>query len=297
MFGYYNVQTAELLDRVNWVTADMLNYQEVLEAMEGIDQVYHCAAIVSFDPAQRAAMIRSNTEGTANLVNAAIEQKIKKFLHVSSTAAVGKAPGQLSDESMIWTESKLNTGYSISKFHSEMEVWRGIEEGLNTVIVNPSIILGPGFWQHGSSSIFTKVDHGMKFYSYGMTGYVGIWDVVQAMVRLMESEISGERFLVTSENLTYREVFDMIAEALGRPKPHIEGTMFMSELAWRLDWMKSKLLGIGEHTFSKERVRAARHVAEFDNSKIKSALNMQFEDIETVVNRVAEFYRATEHGK
>jgi len=292
VFGYYSDKPAELLEKVKWIEADMRNYHDILDAMEGISEIYHCAAIVSFDPGERLNMIKSNTEGTANMVNAAIEYKVKKFVHVSSTSAIGKPPeGKLADETMIWTESKTNTGYSISKFKSEMEVWRGIEEGLNAVIVNPSIILGPGFWNHGSSSIFTKVDHGMKFYSYGMTGYVSVWDVVRAMLGLMESDISGERFLLTSENLTYREIFDKIAEALNRSKPTVEGTYFMAELAWRLDWIKSKLLGLGEHTFSKERVRAARNVAEFDNSKIREALGIEFEAIDTVIKKVSEFYK------
>jgi nucleoside-diphosphate-sugar epimerase len=294
VFSYYTDKPSEMMESANWIEADMLNYDDVLEATQGITEIYHCAAIVSFDPGQRAKMIHSNTEGTANIVNAAIENKIKKLVHVSSTSAIGKAPqGKLADETLIWTESKSNTGYSISKFKSEMEVWRAVQEGLNAVIVNPSIILGPGFWNHGSSSIFTKVDHGMKFYSHGMTGYVSVWDTVSAMIQLMESDLSGERFLVTSENLTYREIFDKVAEALNRPKPTVEGTYYMAELAWRLDWIKSKLLGFGEHTFSKERVRSARNVSRFDNSKIKGAIGIEFEGIDEVVKKVSEFYKKT----
>lgn len=292
VFSYYSDDPEALLKKVRWVDADILNYQEMLEAMEGIEEVYHCAAIVSFDPARRKEMINGNTEGTTNVVNAALEAGVRKLVHVSSTAAIGKPAGdQPADESMIWTEGKSNTGYSISKFRSEMEVWRGVQEGLNAVIVNPSIILGPGFWEHGSSSIFTKIDQGMKFYSNGVTGYVGVWDVVKAMVQLMDSAISGERFLVTSENKTYREVFDLVAETLERKKPHIEGTLFMSELAWRLDWIKSKILGIGEHTFTRERVRAARNVVYYDNSKIKEALGLESEPVEEVIRKVARYYR------
>lgn len=291
VFSYYTDKPEELIEQVRWVNADMLNYNDILEHMEGIDEVYHCAALVSFDPGMRIKMIRGNTEGTANIINAALEQKIRKLIHVSSTAALGQSSeGSLSDESMIWSESKSNTGYSISKFKSEMEVWRGIHEGLNAVIVNPSIILGPGFWQHGSSSIFTKIHHGMKFYSYGKTGYVSVWDVVNSMILLMESDISGERYLVSTENLTYKDLFDKVADEFNKARPHIEGTVFMAELAWRLDWIKSKLLGMGEHTFSKERVRSARKVVEYDNSKIKAALNFEFEAIDSVIKKVATYY-------
>ncbi len=292
VFGYYTDQPGKLIDNIRWVEADMMNYHEMMDAMEGVSEVYHCAAIVSFDPSKHAQMIKSNTDGTANLVNAALEHGIRKFLHVSSTAAIGKPVGDsLADEKLIWTESKSNTGYSISKFRSEMEVWRGIQEGLNAVIVNPSIILGPGFWDHGSSSIFKKIDKGLKFYSNGVTGYVGIWDVVSIMIHLMESDIAGERFLVTTENKTYREVFNMVADEMGRKRPTIEGTKFMSELAWRADWFFSKVFRIGEHTFTKERVRAARNVVRFDNSKVREALEYEFEPIDEVIKKVVEYYK------
>lgn len=292
VFGYYTNSPREMVEKVQWIEADMLNFQDMIEVMEGVDEVYHCAAIVSFDPSKHAEMIRSNTLGTANIVNAALENGIRKFVHVSSTAAIGKPVGEsLADETLIWTESKSNTGYSISKFRSEMEVWRGIQEGLNAVIVNPSIILGPGFWDHGSSSIFKKVDKGLKFYSNGITGYVGVWDVIEIMIRLMESDISGERYLVTSENLTYRQVFNRVADKMGRKKPSIEGTKFMSELAWRADWLMSKVLRIGEHTFTKERVRAARNIVKYNNSKIKNALDFSFDPVESVIKRVVDKYR------
>ncbi|MFC2079906.1 NAD-dependent epimerase/dehydratase family protein [Bacteroidota bacterium] len=295
IFKYYTKEPSELLDKVSWITADMLNYHDILEVMEGIDEVYHCAAIVSFDTAKRGSMIRSNRVGTANLVNAALECKVRKFIHVSSTAAIGKSYNDApANETMIWSEAQSTTGYSISKFHSEMEVWRGIQEGLNAAIINPSIILGPGFWQTGSSLIVSKVDHGMKFYSYGMTGYVGVWDVVKAMMNLMESSITGERFLVTSENLSYKDIFDKLADQLNKPKPTIEGTVFIAELAWRLDWVKSKIFGIGKHTFSKEGVRTAKNVTTFDNSKIKIALDFEFEPIDDVVKKVVHYYNESE---
>jgi len=289
VFNYYPKGKA-LFEKINWVDGDMLNYSDMLEAMEGVDQIYHCAAIVSFEPKMKIKMIASNTNGTANLVNAAIEKKIKKFLHVSSTSAIGKAPdGETANESMVWAEGKTNTGYSISKFRSEMEVWRGVEEGLNAVIVNPSIILGAGYWLRGSSSMFSTMDKGMKYYTHGTTGYVGVWDVVKAMTQLMESNISGERFLVTADNYSYKQIFDLIAEALNKPKPKVEATKLLAEIAWRGDKLKS-IFG-GAHTFTKERVRASRNVRRFDNRKVKEALGIEFEPVEDVIKRVADFYK------
>ena len=291
IFRYYTDEADELLSHIQWIEADMLNYPEVFEALEGIEKVYHCAATVSFDPAHRAKMIRDNTLGTENIVNAALERGIKKLLHVSSSSAIGKAPdASLANEGMIWTESPSNTGYSISKFRSEMEVWRGIQEGLNAVIVNPTIVLGPGFWNKGSSKIFSRVDKGLKYYSNGITGYVSVWDTVKASIILMKSDINGERYILSSENLTYRNVFDMVAEALGKQKPTVEGTQFLTELAWRADWVKSKLLRLGKLTFSKENIRVSRSVARFDNAKIKNAIDFEFEPIQTVVDRIADYY-------
>ena len=239
-------------------------------------------------------MIRNNTTGTANIVNACLETGVNKLIHVSSTSAIGNAgPNGIANETMVFVESKANTGYAISKFRSEMEVWRGIQEGLNAAIVNPSIILGPGFWNHGSSSIFTKIDKGLRFYSHGITGYVGVWDVVKAMIELMDSDISGERFLVTAENYTYREIFDKVADALERKRPDIEGTLLMSEMAWRMDWLKSRFFQIGEHTFTRERVRAARNIARFSNEKIKKKLDFEFEPVYSVIEKVASYYRKT----
>ena len=290
VFGYYTDSHDDLFSKIEWVDGDILNYADMLELLQGIDSVYHCAAMVSFDPTDRNRMIKNNRQGTANIVNAALERDVKKVCHVSSTSAIGQAPDdQLANESMIWAESKSNTGYSISKFKSEMEVWRAIEEGLSAVIVNPSIILGPGFWERGSSSIFSRVDKGLTFYSNGVTGYVGVWDVVKVMIRLMESDITGERFLVTAENLTYKEMLDMVADAMDKKRPAIEATRFMTELIWRLDWFRG-LFSPGERVFTRERIRAARHVARFDNNKVIKTIDFEFEPVKNVIEKVAAYY-------
>ncbi len=292
VLGYYNDDPEALLDKVNWVEGDLLNYEDVLRVTEGMECVYHCAAILSFDPKKKAMIIRNNIKLTANVVDACIENKVKKLLHVSSIAAVGRSTdGSLSDESLIWSELKSSTGYAISKFHSEMEVWRGIQEGLDAVIVNPSIILGPGFWEHGSSNIFTKIDRGLKFYSLGSTGYVGVWDVVGAMIRLMKSDISGERFILNSENLTYKDLFSKVADALGKPRPKIEASTYLLGIIWRLDWLKSKFPGMGEHVFTRARVRDAFTKLAFSNQKIIDSLGYQFESIDQVIGKIAAYYQ------
>ncbi|RPI41517.1 MAG: NAD-dependent epimerase/dehydratase family protein, partial [Bacteroidetes bacterium] len=174
VFSCYSDRSDELFSLIEWVETDLTNYVDVECVMVGIDQVFHCAATVSFRPGDRLYMIRYNTESTANIVNACLNLGVKRMLHVSSSSAIGAiADSEMpADETHIWNRTKSSTGYAISKFRSEMEVWRGMEEGLEAVIVNPTIILGPGYWDRGSSSIFSRVDGGLRFATPGTTGYV-----------------------------------------------------------------------------------------------------------------------------
>lgn len=289
VFSYYTDKADELFSKVEWMDADLM-YPESLEAVfENVDKVYHCAAYVSFDPRDRKSLINNNRIVTANIVNECLEHKNIRLLHVSSTSALGASPnGEAVTEKMMWTPDKMNTGYSISKFLSEMEVWRGIEEGLNAVIVNPSIILGPGFWHKGSSSMFSNIKKGLKYYMNGVTGYVGVEDVVKAMIAFMESDVSNERFLLSSENLSYREVFTMIAEELKVEPPMIEATPFLANLAWRLDAFRS-FFGT-KRVITKETVRVGNNIMEFSNEKVKERLGMEFESVREVIHKTALKY-------
>jgi len=287
VFGYYTGEADALFGRIRWVDVDLLDYAALLEVMEGIDRVYHCAATVSFERRHRNRMIRNNVEGTANVVNACLEKGNCRLLHVSSSSSIGHSPGgEPADESMIYAHSKTSTGYSISKFKSEMEVWRGIEHGLNAVIVNPTIILGPGYWHRGSSSMFPRVRKGLPFYAPGATGFVGVGDTVEAMVRLMDSEIQGERFILNSENLGYRELLGMIASAYGKKPPRIAINYELLMLLSRLD----RLAGIitGKRHITTEQVRAGFSVNGFSNARVKKAVGMEFTPIKQVVEFVAK---------
>lgn len=285
VFSYYPGDAAGLFNRIEWADAD-LNYPESLrEVMEGIEKVYHAAAFVSFDPRDRKKLIQNNREVTANVVNACLE-KNARLLHISSTSAVGPSVnGEAATENIIWTPGKTNSAYSVSKFLSEMEVWRGIEEGLDAVIINPSIILGPGFWHKGSSSIFSNIKKGLRFYMNGVTGYVGVEDVVKCMIALMDSTISRERFILSAENLSYKEIFTLIARELDVKPPSIEATSFMAGIAWRLDAFRA-LFG-GTRVITKEAVRAGKNKVYFSNEKIKAQLGIEFEPIEEVVKKIA----------
>ena len=291
IFSYYTNEADELFKLIDWIDIDLLNYAEVERVMIDIDQVYHCAALVSFQPGDRQKMIDFNVESTANIVNACLETSVDRLLHVSSSSAIGRAPeGFPADESKIWARTKSSTGYSVSKFKSEMEVWRGIEEGLNAVIVNPTIILGPGFWKRGSSSIFSRVDKGMKYATPGVTGYVGVQDVVTAMTKLMISDVSGERYIVNSGDFSYKEVFEMVAEALGKPrKLRVVAPNTLRMLA-RLDAAFGFFTG--KRRITSEQAKAAFSKARFSNEKLKDAVGLEFTPVKQVIERVAGYYRA-----
>jgi len=266
VFSYYisgEDELTELFGRIRWVDADLLNQAEMEEVFEGVERVYHCAATVSFQPRDRKKIIRFNTDSTACVVSACLAAGVKKLLHVSSTSAIGRSPeGSPASEALIWSHSKTSTAYAESKFRSEMEVWRGIEEGLNAVIVNPSIILGAGFWERGSSSMFSRVAGGLKYAAPGITGYVGVQDVVSAMIRLMNSDISGERFILSEGDYSYAQVFGMIGQSMGISR----------NLKLVTPWA-----AFGESHFSSE--------------KIKSAIGMEFIPLDQVIGEVAEQYR------
>jgi len=290
VFSYYSSEADDLFKLIDWVDIDLTNYAEVERVMIDIDQVYHCAAQVSFQPSDRQRMIEFNTQSTANIVNACLETSVDKLLHVSSSSAIGRAPeGSPATETMIWARTKHSTGYSVSKFKSEMEVWRGMEEGLKAVIINPTIILGPGFWNKGSSAMFSRVDGGFRYATPGVTGYVGIRDVVSAMTSLMNSEISGERFIVNSEDDSFREIFEKIARSLGRNssfKPVSPSTL---SLIARFD----SFLGAftGRRRITSEHVMAAYGENRFSNEKIRDAIGIEFRPIKEVIEHVAEIYR------
>jgi nucleoside-diphosphate-sugar epimerase len=295
VFSYYSENAEELFRRIDWVDGDILDYYGLEKLLQGVDEVFHCAAIVSFSPKERSRMIRNNVDGTANLVNAALENGVKKFCHVSSVAALGKAEnGYLVDEDTNWVPSKKISGYSESKFFSETEIWRGIEEGLDAVIVNPSIVLGPGNWNSGSSQIFKTVWDGMKFYTRGITGYVDVNDVVDAIVQLMDEEnfqeFKNQRFLLNAGNLSYQEVFSQIADALGKPRPKYHASPFLLAFVWRAAALYGKLTG-KPSAITRETATSSASVRKFDGSKITRELDFKYRPVAESIQQTAYFLR------
>jgi nucleoside-diphosphate-sugar epimerase len=254
------------------VQCNILDPLGLEEAMEDVSEVYHCAAIVTFNPARKSELFKINIEGTTNVVNAALSCGVRKMVYVSSVAALGRLrEGQEVNESMNWTEETSNSNYGESKYLAELEVWRGIGEGLEAVIINPVIILGDGDWNAGSSQIFKSVYNEFPWYTEGVTGFVDARDVVKAMLALMKSEISSERFIISAENRSYREVFDLIARAFNKRLPQKKVTPFIARVVWRLEGLKS-FFTKRDPLVTRETAVSALTRVYFDNSKLRKYL-------------------------
>lgn len=254
------------------VQCDILDVTSLEEIMSGICRVYHAAALVSYDPKDKQQLLKLNIEGTANVVNACINAGVDKLVHVSSVAALGRIRNEeMVTEKMNWTEETSNSIYGKSKYFGELEVWRGIGEGLKAVIVNPSLILGGDSWENSSSAIFKNAYNEFPWYTNGVSGFVDVRDVARAMILLMNSEITAQRFILNSENLSYREIFSLIAKCFGKKPPSKEVTFTLAEAVWRIEAIKSWFTG-KKHLLTKETARTAQAKVYFDNKKILQAL-------------------------
>ncbi len=277
-----------LISQVEWFEGDVRDPFSLEQAMQGIDYVYHCAALVSFDPRDLKEMLAINVEGTANIVNACLQNGIKKLCHVSSIASLGQAEkGEMIDENAKWKTSHDNSGYAISKYGGEREVWRGIEEGLCSVIVNPSNIIGAGCQARATNKLFRNIKSFLPFYTPGVNGYVDVRDVVNAMILLMESTVSGERFVLNSENLSLRDFLIKAADILHKPHPRIAlNGSILNVVAW-LDEMRAWVTK-SNPLITRENVRASTSKSYYSAEKFRNTFNYSFNPI---ADSLAEAFR------
>lgn len=282
----------EAADKIEWIEGDLLDTGFLEESLSGIDEVYHCAAIVSFNPKDSGKMMKVNVEGTANVVNSAIYNGVTKFLHISSIAALSRHQNtEPIKETNQWQKSPNNSDYGISKFCSEKEVWRGVAEGLNAVIINPSLVMGAGEWKKGTARIFTRIAAGQPFYTQGATGFVDVRDVARCAITLMDKNCFGERYIINGENLTFHRAFTAIAHALSVKPPRWKAGKFTTGVAWRIEKIKSWISG-EEPLITKSSARIANSSFKYDNSKIISQLDYKFVPIEkTIKDTAAVFLR------
>lgn len=281
----------EIFNKAEWIEGDVLDVFSLSEAMEGIDQVIHSAAIISFFRRDRKAMYKINIEGTTNVVNIALEKKVKRFVHISSVAAVGRTPGGGHvNEEKKWEENKSNTHYAITKYKSELEVWRAIAEGLNAVILNPGTVIGYGDWNTSSCRIFKTVYDEFAWYPTGVNGFVDVEDVARSAMLLMESDITEQRFIVNGDNWPFQQLFNTIADRFGKKRPFKEATPFMGEIAWRMERMKS-FLTRKKPLLTKETAAVSYTKTYFDNQKILKALpGFSFTPLEESIQKACKKY-------
>lgn len=292
VFSYFSDDVETLFNKIEWVEADINDVPKLQVAFKDITHVYHCAAFVSFEPDKYKLLRKINIEGTANIVNLSISHHIKKLCYVSSIAAIGhhSIPEKLIDEKTDWNPEDDNNVYAITKYGAELEVWRGTQEGLDAVIVNPGIILGAGYWNGGSSgNLFKRIYNGLPYYTKGVTGYVDVWDVVNTMQQLMSSSIKNEGFILVSESLSFKTVQIKIANALKVKPPKKEAKSWLLGIAWRLDWLNYKLFG-KRRSLSKQAAKSAISTTNYDASKLKKTLNFEFKTINESITEVCQLY-------
>ncbi len=288
VFSYYTSNFESVFNKIIWLEAELNDVPALEIAFKDVSFVYHCAAFVSFNPADYKKMRRVNIDGTTNIVNLCISNKIKKLCFVSSIAAIEKnIKDEIIDESENWNSATQKSGYAITKYGAEMEVWRASQEGIDVVIINPGVILGSGFWHKGSSNLFTKINHGFNYYTEGVTGFIGVKDVVQIMQKLMQSTIKNERFILVAENLSFQDIFNLIADSLNKKRPKIKVTSFLSELIWRLDWVKSTVTS-KTSLMTKNSAKSSQSKYYFSSKKIESTLQYKFETIDKVIQNIGQ---------
>ena len=291
IFGYYTNNADTLFDTIEWVKADLNNIPQLTEAFKDITHVYHCAAFVSFEPDKFNLLQKTNIKGTANIVNFCIDYKVEKLCYVSSIAALGASLNYKAiTEDTEWNNEIDNSVYAITKYGAELEVWRGTQEGLDAVIVNPGVIIGPGIWRYGSGSLIKMIYKGLKYYTTGSTGYVDVNDVVKAMIQLVKSDVKNERYILVSENLSFKDFFTKTANYLGVKPPQKEAKPWLLNIAWRLDWLKHKLTK-KRRVLSKQTANSAVTTTIYSNNKIKDAIGFEFLPMDKSIKTTTSFFK------
>jgi dihydroflavonol-4-reductase len=290
IFSWYSPDYESLFAKIEWVNGDITDVHGLLDILQGADRVYHCAGFVSYNPSDAVEVHKINAEGTANIVNACLEKKIRKLCHVSSVAAFGDLPkNKTVDETFFWKGCPKYDHYTIGKYNAEREVWRGMEEGLDAVIVSPSVVVGPGNWDMSSCMIFKESYKGIRIYPKGGAGYVDVRDVAKAMVRLMESEIKNERYILNAENLSFRDFANLVHDALGKKRPYLAAGPVLLALAWRMDKWRSFITG-KPPVLTRVIARALQTTSRYSNEKIKNRLNFSFIPLNESVTETAKIF-------
>ncbi len=288
VFALYTPEVDSLFNKIEWIEADITNVPELTVAFKNITKVYHCAAFVNFNPSKYKVLKKANVEGTANIVNICLENNIQKICYVSSVATFGKPlNNELITEETQWNPDENNSVYAITKFGAEMEVWRGTQEGLDAVIVNPGVILGTSPNGGGSEMIITLGSSGIPFYPSGGMGVVDIQDVVKTMILLVDSSTKNEQFILVGKNVTYKELLSKLAPLFAKKPPSKKLSQTIMFFLSNADWLLSKIFG-KKRKLSKAIVHSMFKTSFYDASKIKNNLEFQFTPLEVTLERVTK---------
>jgi nucleoside-diphosphate-sugar epimerase len=288
VFSTYSKKSLDLFKKINWIEGDVNDLESLTAAFKNIDEVYHCAAFISFDKRDLESMKKINVEGTANMINVALDHKIKKFCYVSTIAAIGLSTNKYTDEETEWVDN--SNPYSQTKKNAEMEVWRGIYEGLNATIVNPGVIIGSGFWKRGSGAFFTQISRGMDYYPSGKTGFICVKDVVKIMHELMEKNVFSERFILVAENWSFKRFFMEVSNSLNLPPPKKEAGKTLMKIALIFDYLNSKLRG-KRRKLNSASVESSTSTSYYSNTKISTKLNYKFIEIEKSISETCSVFK------
>jgi nucleoside-diphosphate-sugar epimerase len=280
LFSYYDSNYDSLFNKIIWRDGDITDVFSLEDALGGVETVYHCAGFVSMDDKDEKEMFLINRTGTANIVNVSLNHHVKSFCHVSSVAAIQNAEASDPiDETVFWKSSSYQSAYSVSKYLAEQEVWRGIEEGLKAVIVNPGVIIGPGFWNRGSGKLFSQSLKGIKFYTEGRTGFIGAMDVARLMIALTEQKKFGERYLLIENNYSFREVLDKIHAGLNRSLPSVKaGSLLLNSARFAGFFIP------GRSKFTKATITSALSKTSYSNQKLLANLSYNFESLNDCIS-------------
>ena len=267
-----NNYSAAQLATIEWTLTDINALGSLDSAFENVSEVYHCAALVQLDDSENERLLKTNAEGTANVVNYCIQKGVKKLLYVSSIAALGDPiANEKIDETTPWNNDLPKTGYAYSKYRAELEVWRGMQEGVDAIIVNPGVILGYAHRTGPAKQFFNYVKRPTYYFTSGGTGYVHVDDVVDALLQLAKSKLKNARYVLVAENLTYKTFL----ARLKQQNQLKSSAKFVSATTLKMLWMADTVaafLKLKKKVFSKGLLQSLTTTATYNGTKISKAL-------------------------
>ncbi|MGE0569106.1 MAG: NAD-dependent epimerase/dehydratase family protein [Bacteroidia bacterium] len=292
VFSYYSNKADALFEKIKWVDVALEEYHEIEPVLEGIDCVYHCSGFVSFQKKDEELLKVANEIVTTNLLNACLNKGIRVFCHVSSIATINNNDytGEL-HEGVFWKTSGDESYYGITKYNAEREVWRASEEGLNVVIVNPAVILAPGFWGQSSGKLIAFCHKGRLFYTEGVTGYVDALDVATIMLELVKEKKFNNRYIVLEGMYSFKEIFSMIQSEFGKNPPRLKAPTFLLKMGVFFDSTLSKLTGKTQ-ILTKETVTSAIATKKLSNQKILNDLKFTYRPIKSSIHSICTIFKA-----